>query len=274
MVLVYLCFAGLVNSCSSPKTNSPSPWQTIVDSFSAVQKELIPSFAQMPPPDEDGHLEIRFMPIRFFLALDHLKLEPGYTLDSVYYQGNRAGFPILYTRKFKDRPYLNLEEYNQARGRITRDEYWARIFGTSDPKTNEGLYGYLNRVMIDNTPEGYFQFVVLRLMGSQFNLFWHAEYNDKTIVCSYEALEALVAKYTQPGPASIDIPDSLLEKASHLDLEPSIVFGQQSVTVKVALFTKWGGLIRQTFEINRRPPHRIVKESETVLLDYDAEFSY
>lgn len=274
LAVVLFCSVGLVNSCSSHKTNPLTPWQSILDSFSAIQQDLPPIFDVLSIQKSDPSKEIRFNPIRYFWVLDHLKLEPGYTLDYVYLKDGIAGFPILYTRRLKDLPYRNLKEYVQEKGDISPDEYWARIYGRSAPEINESLYSYLKRVIIDDTPIGYFQFVVLRLMGSQFYLFWHAGYNDKTIICDYAGLEALLAGHAQEGPESFSLPSSLMDKATRLNFEPSIVFSQQSVTVKVVVFTKWGGFIQEAFQISRRPPQRILKESHTVLLAYDCGISY
>ena len=42
---------------------------------------------------------------------------------------------------------------------------------------------YLDYVQTDDTPESYFQLAVLSMMGSQFYLYWHANYNDSQIIC-------------------------------------------------------------------------------------------
>jgi len=92
--------------------------------------------------------------MQYFRVLDHLSMQPGYVLDYVYRYDGMGGYPVLYVRPAGQPPYAT--EADLAAG------------GDST--------GYLDFVQTDDTPESYFQFVVLATMGSQFYLFWHANY--------------------------------------------------------------------------------------------------
>ena len=47
--------------------------------------------------------------------------------------------------------------------------------------------GYLDYVQTDGSEEGFFQLALLTLMGDQFYLWWHANYNDQQIMASPNA---------------------------------------------------------------------------------------
>ncbi|MDH4272222.1 MAG: hypothetical protein OEW18_09635, partial [Candidatus Aminicenantes bacterium] len=215
----------------------------------------------------------------FFTVLKHLRMEPGYVLDYVYFHDRQSGFPVLYAHRSDEAAFKNYEEYRQARGEIGEDEYWDRVYGRSRTENDKKIFGYLDRVLIDDQPEGYFQYVLLRIMGSQFYLFWHADYNDQRPLFGYSQLREVMSKERdmikrwnvwEYGPwawLGFD-PWILIHKAAELDFKPSISMGKKEVEIKIVIFTNWGGLIKRTFVVNRAFPHLLLREDQQTLIPY------
>ena len=181
----------------------------------------------------------------YFDVLDHLSMQEGYTLDYVYTYEFLGGRPVLYTRPSEQAPYQTLTDF---------------------PRVEDGSQSsYLDRVVIDGTPEGYFQFVALDVMGEQFYLVWHANYNDTRILCDSTDVEAVLEseKFGQP------IPEDVAAQARELDVEPVIELGEETAQVQIVVFTKWGGFLRVTFTIDRDFPHQVLDTEAETLVAYD-----
>ncbi|NCP16474.1 hypothetical protein GW866_05455 [bacterium] len=181
----------------------------------------------------------------YFQALTHLSMQPGYALDYVYHFDGMGGYPLLYPRPAEQAPFRTEADY-------------AASGDSSD---------YLDYVQIDDTAEGYFQYVVLNILGSQFYLFWHANYNDYQIMCNPSDVRDIAASLGDFGR-----PMSLLSRLRTLllrDVAPTVRTSEQSVEVQLVVFTKWGGFLRLTFSIDRNFPHRILDVKEKILVPYD-----
>ena len=181
----------------------------------------------------------------YFNVLDRLSIQPGYILDYVYWYDELGAHPVLYARLAEEPPFENYSTYI-----TTRDE---------SPHT------YLEHIQVDGSAEGFFQLIVLRLMGEQFYLWWHATMNDTTIITSQTSLDAhrqaVEANCTEPF-------DPILDGASQLTLEPQVTLEGDSVVVSIHVFSGYSGLLRKTFSISREFPHTIVDELTEMLLEY------
>jgi hypothetical protein len=181
----------------------------------------------------------------YFKALTHLSMQPGYALDYVYHFDGMGGYPMLYVRPEGQAPFRTEADY-------------AASGDSSD---------YLDFVQIEDTAEGYFQYVVLDILGPQFYLFWHANYNDDQIVCDPSDVRDIAASLGGFGR-----PMSLLTRVQALmlrDVAPTVSTGEQTAEVRVVVFTKWGGFLRLTFSIDRNFPHKILDVKEETLVSYD-----
>jgi len=195
-----------------------------------------------------------FDPNVYFTALDRLSLEPGYRLDYTY-SANEV--PSMYARRVGP----------------TRSSTWFETFTSPDEITSaegmlaldHGNYGYTRHIHVTDDEDGFFQFVVLLEMGGQFHLYWHALYHDETIVCTLDALRAVLR---EPDDLGKPLPTSLADRARHIDLAPVTTMGPDSVLVQVAEFSKWGGLSRRSYKIQRRFPHRILDMSTEELVPF------
>jgi len=52
--------------------------------------------------------------------------------------------------------------------------------------------GYLKSIVPDSSKEGYFEFIALSIIGNQFCLDWHANYNDYRIICTKDELNKVI----------------------------------------------------------------------------------
>jgi hypothetical protein len=187
-----------------------------------------------------------FNVMKYFTVLDHLSMKPGYVLDYVYHYDGMGGYPVLYPRIASQPPYATEADLSAA-GKLP---------------------DYLDYVQVEDTPEGYFQFVVLATMGNRFYLFWHAGYNDRQIVCDKAGVADIVSSlngdFGNPISPSARVQASLLK-----GVEPAVSVTDQTVEVQFVTFTRWGGFYLNTYTISRLAPHIIQKDQEENLVPYE-----
>jgi hypothetical protein len=218
--------------------------RVLVDGMAALNSDLqIPQYFLADNPIKQGG---EFNVMQYFKVLDHLSIQPGYTLDYVYHYDGMGGYPVLYAYPAGQPPYATEADLEAA-----------------GEKTN-----YLDYIQTDDTPESYFQLVLLALKGNQFYLNWHANYNDKQAVCDKTDVNDIVA--TLDGGFGYRMPLASQARAKLLGgVEPSVVVGEQTVEVRLVTFTKWGGFYLTTYTISRSFPHTIQDVQEMNLIPYD-----
>jgi hypothetical protein len=187
-------------------------------------------------------------------------MEPGYALDYVYYFDGFNGRPIIYTRKIDKKPFLSFKEFPNSLNDPT-GYFTLQLYGTG-----RALRGMVH---VDGTEEGFFEYAVLQVMGDQFFLEWHANYNDGTIICDLTGLDTL--EKDDWWSMGIPVPD--FEKARTLDFKPVVKFEGDEAIVSLMVFTKWGGFKRITFTINKTYPHNVSEISESVL-EYESSIRF
>jgi hypothetical protein len=200
----------------------------------------------------EGSLEngTEFDPNLYFTVYHHLAMQADFTLDFVYTYDGLGGYPTLYARYTEWTPFL------------------------SQADVRPGMDNYLDHIQVDDTPEGFLQFVILASTAEQFYLDWHANYNDQEIVCSRQAVKDIVKAL---GKGDFGLPFTLVEKTRALALEsiePVVTLGSETVTVQIVTFTKWGGFYRQTITIDRSFPHFILDVQQEQLAEYNCGISF
>jgi hypothetical protein len=134
---------------------------------------------------------------------------------------------------------------------------------------------YLDHVQVDGTPEGYLQLALLRLLGDQFYTFWHANYNDTTVVCDSDALDEALAKaeaFHNGGQPSVMW---VRRQASLVDLRPTVrVRDDGTAAVRFVAFSKWGGLKEMSCTLSQTPPHDFVGWDVRTIAPYDCPVMY
>jgi hypothetical protein len=255
IVLVLLILASLSLSCRLPfslfdftqdkQRSATEGWQAEVDSLKAITRsQPIPNFLTDPELPQTGAV---FDPNQLLLPLDHLSLASGYTLDFVYRYDGIGGKPYLYGRPLSDPPFTDYSEYTEA---------------------NPSEFSYLDHIWSDGTEEGYFQWILLSLMGDQFYLYWHAGYHDEEIIASQARLEAIVQEMSETG-FGIPFNKTQQRQALKIDPAPEVEIGEEAVTVRVVSFSKWGGFTEWIFTLSRATPHRVLDLETNNLMEYD-----
>jgi hypothetical protein len=202
---------------------------------------------------------------QYFSVLTHLKLEEGYTLDWVYDYNGSAGVPRLYVRPVTQKPYeKNYPDFYEAKVSANITEDTLNIL----PLVTDGVNGDSgNKIRIDGTKEGFFEYAVLQTIGDQFYQFWHAAIHDTVIICSREKLEAVI-KEGMNTDFGFKMTEETAEKARDTDFTPYIVFSDDRVRVSILTFSKWSGFERLEYTINREYPYTIVNTKSEVLVEY------
>ena len=254
-ILILTCFCLLGTSCTPTEKPSDDPVatarQATVDAI-----RLLPSGYTVPKVDyntlDSARLEGWFDVNKYFSVLTHLSMQPGYTLDYIYHNiGGEDAHPFLYARKIDSKPYSTLGELAETYPDATN---WYE---------SDHTYDYLARVQTDDTEESFFQYVTLRIMGGQFYLWWHANYSDHINICDQTRLEALFADTGSLNDQKL--PPEVRNAARRLDLAPRVEINQDTVNVRVVIFTKWGGFIEETYTITHKFPH-IIEDIKTKIL--------
>jgi hypothetical protein len=239
VLVLMLCACGPASESGTISTCSAT-----VDAMAALTGGLeFPANFQTENPVKTGG---EFDVMQYFKVLDHLSMQPGYVLDYVYHFDGMGGYPILYVRPEGQPPYTSE----------------ADLVAGSDSTS------YLEYIQTDGAPESYFQFVVLAMMGSQFYLFWHADYNDSQIVCDKADVTDIVA--TLNGEFGYRIPFTSRVRAAFLsDIAPSVDFSAQTVEVRFVTFTRWGGFYQEIYILSQSMPPAIQDVQEKNLVPYE-----
>jgi hypothetical protein len=200
-----------------------------------------------------------------FSQLKHLSIEDGYVLDYVYDFNGSGGSPVLYVRPAGAAPYSTYDQFTEAANSYTPPENdITAVWFVMGQKT--GVYG--NKIKIDGTREGYFEYTVLQLLGEQFYLFWHANYNDIHIVSDFVEMESLLKSLGETD-FGLPVNESFKQAARKINLQPTVDINGDTVTVKLVTFTKWGGFYRLAFTISGKYPYLITGLENKQLLKYD-----
>ena len=232
---------------ATPALSSTISYQTTVDELASLLKS-----AGLPPKHLLEHNAARqdtdFDVHEVFSILRHLRMETGYKLDYVYVYEDIAGFPLLYARKADQPRYATSSEFYLAAG------------GKADKDA------YLLHIQTDGSPESYFQLALLKMMGAQFYLYWHAGYNDSLPVCDYFGLENLLNDLENSG---LDIPKKVKSEARKLNLDPQITIVNGEARVEFIYFTLWGGFNKAVYRFRQTFPHQLLESSSINLVEYD-----
>ena len=212
LVLVLLLVA------CGPASNSGtiSTCRPTMDALSALIGGLeLPSNFKTENPVKTG---VEFDVMQYFSVLDHLSMRPGTVLDYVYHYDHMGGNPVLYAHPADQPPYATEADLPAGFDRMS----------------------YLDYVQTDDTPDGYFQFVVLAMMGNQFYKLFQINYNDSEIVCNKAQVRRIVSSLNGDLGYPISLP-SLVRAFLLDDIGPSVNISEQTVEVQLVSFTLWGG---------------------------------
>jgi hypothetical protein len=240
-----IIFMLLLNACGpGSESGTISTCRATLDAMSTLigGLEFPENFQTENPAKTGGEFDV----MQYFSVLDHLSMKTGFVLDYVYHFDGMGGYPFVYARPVNQPPYAT----------------------EADLPSGSNRTEYLDYIQTDDTPESYFQFVILSMMGSQFYLYWHANYSDSKIVCDKADVTSIVASLNGDFGYRIS-PTSRIKAALLQNLGPSIKYVEQTVEVRLVTFTLWGGFYEQTYTLNRMMPHTIQGVVEKNLVPYD-----
>lgn len=210
-----------------------------------------------------GYLRKDFDVGGILAVLPKLSLEPGYKLDFVYLMDNRTlcGWPVLYARSENAAPF---EWYASLSNSMPE----AEAKGLTANMWSKGHGYYLEKIRMDGSKEGFFQLVVLCVMGDQFYKYQSDWYHDELIICDKSGLDALFKKNDVKLRGEMRIPDNIRKSAYALSLAPEVIIRDNCALVSVVIFSEWRGFQRRTYTVRRYPPHSVLDVKNDVLVSY------
>lgn len=215
----------------------------VLSAFRAVQPGAVPQSLLETGVKQGGEFDVN----DYFEAFTHISMEEGYALDYVYQVDSLGAFPILYARPTDQPAYASANE-------LPADTQWT---------------DYLNHISIDDSEQGYFEFVALDIMARQFYLDWHANYNDTEIVCDKKAVNEIVADINDGSFGAPFDASQQVQARTLTDIEPLVKLTDDSAIVEIITFTKWGGFYRLIYTVSRSFPHAILDVKTENILEYD-----
>jgi len=227
LALTLMVIAGYAQENAVPSDKSEA-YQGIVASFKQLHEKAAIPKSRHP-------LQINFKTADYFSILKNISLEEAWQLGFMYCRDKDGAAPILIA-------YGSEEEYKTLGAKITKGYRSAKIYGNEE---------YWQHVKLNGTEDGYFEYVVLSILGSQFSLDSRANYNDIEIVCTKPAIQAIV-KVTKPD-------ERFIKQAQFVDPTPSVTIDAKQAIVRIVIFTKWGGFIERKYHISPQFPYKIKK---------------
>ncbi|MFZ5563989.1 MAG: hypothetical protein ACOZBW_08035 [Thermodesulfobacteriota bacterium] len=269
-----------------------------------VDGSVVGKLVKMQPTEVPEHLKkdkwarrkSDFDPNDYFTVLTHLSMKPGYTLDYAYLYFKRfAGEPLLYARPVGSRPFRSPGKYWEWRDRQLAEEWekWISddpVFadGKSDLTEEEERHkedmkeafleketkNILPRFMVlDGTPDSFFQLVVFTRLAGQFYLYWHAFYKNIKIVTSRDEMESLIDEITTKGHGA-KLTDRQKADLRAIDPDPQVKISRDTAAVTYCMFSKWGGLWQFTEKFSVTPPYRCAGTRQLAWVFYDCKLSF
>src|SRR5215207_601077 len=202
----------------------------VVDGLYAMKKDLgLPDHFLSDNPIKQKE---DFDPNQYFEVFPHLKMSSGYTLDYIYFMDEVGRKPLMYSRKIGDNPFQTYQEI--------RDNYG----NTKEPWHNETYF--LNQVQIDKSPESYFEYIVLAMLGNQFYIS-DQRVLDTKVLCDHSDL-----RY-----AGDDI-KGFENVVRMIDFRPVVLVNDITTTVRFVTFSTWGGFFENIVIFNKENPMQLL----------------
>ncbi len=105
-------------------------------------------------------------------------------------------------------------------------------------------------------------------MGGQFYLFWHSQEMDSRVIATRESLDTALDTV-------IDLMDGTqMEQARAVDPTPVVTFAGDVATLEILVFTRWGGLYRHIYTIERIFPQRILDVQVQTVAECDCGITF
>ena len=212
----------------------------VVDGLYNLRKDLkLTDDLQSGNPSRN---DFDFDPNQYFQFLTHVNIEAGYKLDFVYYKDELGGAPLVYAREINAVPFQSYVELLNSYGEDMSDV--GLIVYQYLPHHRD----FLKHIQIDDTPEGYFEYIVLWDRINQFYLWKRGLYNDSKILCDPNDMKYVYEDLRSFG---LELPNDVIDSLKNIDFSPRAIIDEETITIRFISFTKWSGLFEDIFVIKK-----------------------
>ena len=228
-------------------------WQGEVDRLAAMtfDPETPPELLG-PSPESESYL---FNPNHLLLYMDHLTIREGYDFDFVYVLDGVNGYPIVYAHAENEEPFGDYEAYQMV----------------CDVEEPPETCDYLNFVEGDGTEEGYFQYVLLSMMGDQFYLYGDVQKNTVEVVADAIRIELLADSVLTPKYGTL-AERKIARQIRKVDPAPVVTIEDDQVTVEVTWFTPASGLYRTVTVLTPDFPYQVFSMETEQLVAFEIDY--
>jgi hypothetical protein len=113
-----------------------------------------------------------------------------------------------------------------------------------------------NNLIPEDSKAGYLQYLFFHQFGEQFALFWHANYGNKSLICSKKDIEYFLDYYCRQS-ADYDCEENKIVELLNLDLSPIIEMSSKECLITWYEIETHNGIYKRCYRIERHSPFRI-----------------
>jgi len=202
----------------------------------------------------------------YFDVLDQLRMIQGYSLDWLYHDWGHGGNPVVYARPSNSE---TVKEYDQLRG---RGYLQSRPLLHHDGYPEGRFLEYVTFRAGAPKEQAFLQLAVLALLGEQFALSWHANYDHIELVCTTSDVQS--AAETLGGWGGRPMPAEDQAAALEIDPCPSVQLREETASVRLVVFSPFGGFLELTYTFSGDFPHAIQSVDVTSLVSYHCGITF
>ncbi len=196
---------------------------------------------------------------------DNIEVEEGYKIGVYYFDNFLDGNPYLYAN-------LENKELNE---KVDKESLYELL--------NSEKFRAKNHIKPKNTEIGFLQYLFFSEMGEQFALKWHANYNEKYIICSREELDEIIIELQTDNKEVTD--NEKIDSGYSVDsiglnrlekINPEIVIESKNDFYIITWIENrtHSGIYRCVYQVQQKVPYRIDKINEEKLIDTPIDFLY
>ena len=202
---------------------------------------------------------------QYFSLFDKLILEEGYRLKLCYVNYGKSGFPKIFSVK-DDKQIDSTSIYSTLFYQlndsinILNEEIYFNNYSFVDSLLNP-----MNHLKIEDSKKGYFQFLIIYLIGDNFALFWHSNYGNNSLILSKKSLDDILKSKNN----FINLNNNQKNEAKKINPSPKITMKKDTCYIRIINFSPWKGFESVEYGINRKFPHKVKYLSCKILVEYD-----
>ena len=159
--------------------------------------------------------------------------------------GVGGGIPLIYAHTISQNPYLTYIDYITSLDDFEEHEESRLNFDRFDEFYEYGI--------VDDSPQGFFQYTAMITNINQFLLFWHALYIDE---------------HTE------SFSNEMIEQFFDLDLNPVVYMTEKDVTIRYITFTKFYGVVENYLVLDQNTPSIRIDLWHELLIQYHIGYAF